>query len=85
MEDLSVFVPKVHFEQIPIKNLVSNQEYQRNLSASHIQRTVENFDLYQINPVKVSRATVSIMFLTVSIRLRLSPPYPAPVKHLSGV
>lgn len=55
MADLSVFVPKVHFEQIPIKNLVSNQEYQRNLSASHIQRTVENFDLYQINPVKVSR------------------------------
>jgi hypothetical protein len=55
MEDLSVFVPRVHFEQIPIKNLVSNQEYQRNLSASHIRRTVENFDLYQINPVKVSR------------------------------
>ena len=55
MEDLSVFVPKVHFEQIPIRNLVSNQEYQRNISASHVQRTVKNFDLYQINPVKVSR------------------------------
>jgi hypothetical protein len=45
----------VQFEQIPIKNLVSNQEYQRNLSASHIRRTIENFDLCQINPVKVSR------------------------------
>jgi len=55
MDDYSVFVPKVHFEQIPIKNLVSNQEYQRNLSVSHVRRTVENFDLYQINPVKVSR------------------------------
>jgi len=55
IEDLSIFVPKVHFEQLPIKNLVSNQEYQRNLSTSHIRRTVENFDLYQINPVKVSR------------------------------
>jgi hypothetical protein len=55
MEDFSLFVPKVYFEQIPIKNLVSNQEYQRNLSESHIRRTVENFDLYQINPVKVSR------------------------------
>jgi len=55
MEDYNAFIPKVHFEQIPIKNLVSNQEYQRNLSAAHIQRTVENFDLYQINPVKVSR------------------------------
>jgi hypothetical protein len=55
MEDLSMFVPKVHFELIPIKNLVSNQEYQRNISATHVQRTSKNFDLYQINPVKVSR------------------------------
>lgn len=55
MEDYSRFVPKVHFEQIPIKNLVSNQEYQRALSQSHIQRAAENFDLFQINPVKVSR------------------------------
>ena len=54
-EDLSRFVPKVHFELLPIKNLVSSQTYQRNLSLSHIQRTVENFDLHQINPVKVSR------------------------------
>ncbi len=53
--DYSKFVPDVHFEQIPIKNLVSNQEYQRNLSQGHIDRTVRNFDLYQINPVKVSR------------------------------
>jgi len=55
MERFSAYIPDVHFEQIPIKNLVSNQEYQRNLSESHIRRTVENFDLYQINPVKVSR------------------------------
>jgi len=55
MEDYSQFIPKVHFEQIPIKNLVSNQEYQRNLSGSHVKRTVSNFDPYQINPVKVSR------------------------------
>ncbi len=31
MEDLNQFVPNVHFEKIPIKNLVSNQKYQRNL------------------------------------------------------
>lgn len=49
------YVPNVHFEQIPIKNLVSNQEYQRNLSQLHIKRTADHFDLYQINPVKVSR------------------------------
>ncbi len=53
--ELNPFVPNVHFEQIPIKNLVSNQDYQRNLSVNHIQRAAENFDLYQINPVKVSR------------------------------
>lgn len=53
--DYSQFVPNVHFEQIPIKNLVSNQDYQRNLSKSHIERAARNFDLYQINPVKVSR------------------------------
>lgn len=55
MENYSVFVPDVHFEQIPIKNLVSNQDYQRNLSLSHIKKAAENFDLCQINPVKVSR------------------------------
>lgn len=55
MEDYSEFVPDVYFEQIPIKNLVSNQDYQRNLSLSHIKKAAENFDLCQINPVKVSR------------------------------
>ena len=55
MINLNAFVPNVHFEQIPIKNLVSNQDYQRNLSTSHIARAAANFDLYQINPVKVSR------------------------------
>lgn len=53
--DYKDFVPNVHFELIPIKSLVSNQDYQRSLSRAHILRTAENFDLYQINPVKVSR------------------------------
>lgn len=55
MDDLNQFVPNVRFEKIQIKNLVSNQQYQRNLSEKHIHRTVEEFDLRQINPVKVSR------------------------------
>ncbi|SFE16756.1 DUF6551 family protein [Succiniclasticum ruminis] len=55
MADYREFVPDVHFELIPIKRLVSNQDYQRNLSLQHIKKTAENFDLYQINPVKVSR------------------------------
>jgi len=48
-------IPDVSFELIPIKNLVSNQEYQRPLSEGHIRRALEEFDVYQINPVKVSR------------------------------
>ena len=55
MDDYAMFVPDVHFEKIPIKNLVSNQKYQRNLSQSHIAKAAASFDLYQINPVKVSR------------------------------
>lgn len=53
--DFSAYIPKAHFEQIPIKNLVSNQLYQRNLSMHYVQRAAANFDPYQINPVKVSR------------------------------
>ena len=55
MERFKAFIPNVHFELIPISNLVSNQNYQRKLSQRHIDRTVANFDLYQINSVKVSR------------------------------
>ncbi len=55
METNNPYVPNVHYELIPIKNLVSDQMYQRNLSISHIMKAVDHFDPYQINPVKVSR------------------------------
>ena len=55
MNDFQQFIPQVNFELIPIKNLVSNQEYQRNLSQLHIKRAVQDFDICQINPIKVSR------------------------------
>lgn len=55
MEEKNIFVPDVHFELIPIKNLVSNQAYQRNLSQNHIARAAAAFDPRQINPIKVSR------------------------------
>lgn len=48
-------IPDVTFELIPIRNLVSNQEYQRPLSEGHIRKTVEEFDIYEVNPVKISR------------------------------
>ena len=55
VNELIKFVPNVHFEQIRIKDLVSNQDYQRNISIGHVKKAAEHFDLYQINPVKVSR------------------------------
>ena len=54
-EEYLRFVPQAKFELIPIKNLVSNQDYQRNLSVKHVQRAASHFDIFQINPVKVSR------------------------------
>lgn len=53
--DFNNFIPNVHFELIPIKMLVSNQTYQRPISNVHVGRTAQNFNVYQINPVKVSR------------------------------
>ena len=54
-EEYMQYVPQAKFELIPIKNLVSNQDYQRNLSVKHVQKAASHFDLFQINPVKVSR------------------------------
>lgn len=48
-------IPDVHFDLIPIRDLVSNQNYQRKLSETHIVNTIQEFDVYQVNPVKVSR------------------------------
>lgn len=48
-------IPNVHFELIPIDQLVSDQEYQRPVSEKHVLATAAEFDVYQINPVKVSR------------------------------
>lgn len=52
---LSDYLPHVTFEAIPIKDLVTDVAYQRQLSEKHIRRMAANFDAYQINPVKVSR------------------------------
>ncbi len=48
-------IPDVRFELIPIKNLVSSQNYQRELKENHIESTARDFDLRQIKPVKVSQ------------------------------
>ena len=46
-EQLGQFVPNCHFELIRICDLVSNQEYQRNLSIVLVKSAVEEFDLHQ--------------------------------------
>lgn len=55
MSNLNKFVPNVRFELIPIKDLVSNQEYQRNISMKHIEKAVAGFDINQVNCVRVSQ------------------------------
>lgn len=49
------YVPKVKFELIPISELVCDQKYQRELSRKQVRKTAENFDPFQVNPVKISR------------------------------
>ena len=68
-ERFNQFIPQVHFELIPIRNLVSNQEYQRSISEKQVLHAAENFDVNQINPVKVSRRKQA---------------HPAPEIHRSG-
>jgi len=55
MPDYSMFVSNVRFELIPIKDLVSSQIRQRNLSQNHVNHAVVNFDPLLVNPIKVSR------------------------------
>ena len=44
MSYLDQFVPNVHFEKAPIKNLVSNQDYQRTLCGLAFETSViDNF------------------------------------------
>ncbi len=54
-DDFSMYIPKAHFELIPIKDLVSNHRYQQSVSRSIVRRLASIFDLHQINPVKVIR------------------------------
>ncbi len=54
MEEYLQYVKRLRVEQLIIKNLVSNQDYQRRLWQQHIDKTALNFDVHQINPPKIS-------------------------------
>ena len=47
-EEQRACIPDVRFELIPICNLVSNQDYQRDLTESHITDTARDFDLSRV-------------------------------------
>ena len=49
------YLPDVTFEAIPIKDLITDQDYQRALSERHVKQLTDNFDLLQIRPIRVSR------------------------------
>ena len=49
------YIPDVSFELIPINELVTELNYQRNLSKKHIKEMIASFDIHQVNVVKVSR------------------------------
>ena len=66
MKDFTSVVPDVHFELIPIRNLVSNQDYQRPLSQAQVESAISDFDLNQINPVKVSRRRSPVLGTALS-------------------
>ena len=67
MEEYNEFVPNVHFELIPIKSLVSNQDYQRNLSIQHIKKTAENFDRVDLVKIKIVRRSLDITDTDISL------------------
>ena len=83
MEDHSLFVPDVHFEKIPIKNLVSNQKYQRNLSRAQMQ--LQTLTHTRLTPLRSAEETASIMFSTDNIQLKLLRWFPVLAIRQCGV
>ena len=66
MDDYNMYVPNVHYEIIPIKNLVSNQEYQRVLSSNQEKRLQPILMYIRSIQLKSVGEMESTMFLTVS-------------------
>lgn len=55
MKDFSMYIPKVRFERISIKDLTADQNYQRKLSAPYMKRPGDDVNAYLLNPIKVNR------------------------------
>lgn len=51
-----IYDPNNYFEYaaLPAKELVSSQQYQRDISKKHIKDIMDDFDPYQVNPIKVA-------------------------------
>ena len=53
--DFEAFLSRFENQMIAIKNLVVDEKYQRKLSMAHVMKIVNNFDPFQVNPVKVNK------------------------------
>lgn len=51
-----MYDPRNYFDYttVPGERLISSQEYQRDICKGHVKGTMDDFDPYQINPVKVA-------------------------------
>lgn len=53
--DLDAIMPPCEHQKIAIKYLVVDEKYQRKLSMVQVMKIVNNFDPFQVNPIKVNR------------------------------
>ena len=56
MNNNKTYNPNDYFEYqlILAKNIVSSQKYQRNIKQKSVEGIVEDFDPYQVNPLKIA-------------------------------
>lgn len=53
--EFEALMPRFEFQKITIKNLVVEEKYQRKLSMLQVMKIANNFDPFQVNPIKVNR------------------------------
>ena len=53
--NLDEIMPPCEFQKIAIKYLAVDEKYQRKLSMVQVMKIVNNFDPFQVNPIKVNR------------------------------
>lgn len=85
MEDHSLFVPDVHFEKIPIKNLVSIKSIKEIFQESIQQMQLQTLTHTRLTPLRSAEETASIMSSTDNIQLKLLRWFPVLAIRQCGV